>query len=62
MVGMKFIEESYDRELCDPAGADSKMLADLRKSLPEEVFMARMRTMFGADPTCPPDAKTHNLA
>lgn len=30
-----------------PAGADSVMLAELRQSLSEQAFMARMRTMFG---------------
>lgn len=30
-----------------PAGADSMMLAELRQSLSEPAFMARMRTMFG---------------
>lgn len=29
------------------AGADSEMLAELRESLPEEAFVARMRGMFG---------------
>jgi hypothetical protein len=33
-----------------PAGADSVMLAELRKSLPEQTFIARMRTMFGGEP------------
>jgi NAD(P)-dependent dehydrogenase (short-subunit alcohol dehydrogenase family) len=33
-----------------PAGADSVMLAQLRQSLPEEAFLARMRTMTGATP------------
>jgi NAD(P)-dependent dehydrogenase (short-subunit alcohol dehydrogenase family) len=33
-----------------PAGADSVMLAELRQSLPEQEFMARMRTMFGGCP------------
>jgi len=33
-----------------PAGADSKMLAELRESLSEEAFIARMRIMFGGDP------------
>lgn len=33
-----------------PAGADSVMLAELRQSLSEQEFMARMRTMFGGDP------------
>lgn len=31
-----------------PAGADSVMLAELRRSLPEEEFMARIRAMTGA--------------
>jgi NAD(P)-dependent dehydrogenase (short-subunit alcohol dehydrogenase family) len=30
-----------------PAGADSVMLAELRQSLPEQAFMARMRAMSG---------------
>lgn len=30
-----------------PAGADSVMLAELRRSLPEQAFTARMRSMFG---------------
>jgi NAD(P)-dependent dehydrogenase (short-subunit alcohol dehydrogenase family) len=30
-----------------PAGADSVMLAEMRQSLPEQAFMARMREMFG---------------
>ena len=34
-----------------PAGADSVMLAELRESLPEQAFLARMRTMFGDGPT-----------
>jgi NAD(P)-dependent dehydrogenase (short-subunit alcohol dehydrogenase family) len=33
-----------------PAGADSVMLAELRQSLPEPAFMARIRTMVGGDP------------
>jgi NAD(P)-dependent dehydrogenase (short-subunit alcohol dehydrogenase family) len=33
-----------------PAGADSVMLAELRESLPEQAFLARMRTMFGDGP------------
>lgn len=33
-----------------PAGADSLMLAGLRRSLSEEAFMARMRAMFGDGP------------
>jgi NAD(P)-dependent dehydrogenase (short-subunit alcohol dehydrogenase family) len=33
-----------------PAGADSVMLAELRQSLSEQAFMARMRTMFGDGP------------
>lgn len=33
-----------------PAGADSLMLAELRQSLPEHEFVARMRTMFGGAP------------
>ena len=41
-----------------PAGADSVMLVELRKSLSEQAFTARMRTMFeasgGAAPKCPP--------
>jgi NAD(P)-dependent dehydrogenase (short-subunit alcohol dehydrogenase family) len=32
-----------------PAGADSVMLAELRRSLPEQAFMSRMRTMTGGD-------------
>lgn len=32
------------------AGADSVMLAELRRSLPEQEFMVRMRTMFGGEP------------
>ena len=30
-----------------PAGADSLMLAELRRSLPEQAFIARVRTMTG---------------
>lgn len=30
-----------------PAGADSVMLAELRQSLPEQEFLARVRSMFG---------------
>src|SRR5262249_19577130 len=30
-----------------PAGADSVMLAELRQSLPEQTFIARIRTMTG---------------
>jgi hypothetical protein len=30
-----------------PAGADSEMLAQLRQSLSEQAFMARMRAMLG---------------
>jgi NAD(P)-dependent dehydrogenase (short-subunit alcohol dehydrogenase family) len=33
-----------------PAGADSVMLAELRQSLSEPAFMARMRTLSGGDP------------
>lgn len=33
-----------------PAGADSVMLAELRQSLSEQAFMARMRIMFGDGP------------
>lgn len=33
-----------------PAGADSVMLAELRRSLSEQAFMTRMRTMFGDGP------------
>jgi len=33
-----------------PAGADSVMLAELRRSLPEQAFMARIRTMTGGAP------------
>lgn len=33
-----------------PAGADSVMLAELRQSLSEQAFIARMRTMFGDGP------------
>ena len=33
-----------------PAGADSVMLAELRQSLPEQEFVARMRSMFGGGP------------
>lgn len=33
-----------------PAGADSVMLAELRQSLSEQAFMARMRTMSGDGP------------
>ena len=33
-----------------PAGADSAMLAELRQSLSEQAFMARMRAMFGGAP------------
>lgn len=33
-----------------PAGADSVMLAELRRTLPEQAFMARMRAMFGDGP------------
>jgi NAD(P)-dependent dehydrogenase (short-subunit alcohol dehydrogenase family) len=33
-----------------PAGADSVMLAELRQSLSERAFIARMRTMFGDGP------------
>lgn len=35
-----------------PAGADSVMLAKLRKSLPEEAFLDRVRTMTGGTQTC----------
>ena len=33
-----------------PAGADSVLLAELRQSLDEQAFVARVRTMFGGDP------------
>ncbi|EIP98819.1 short-chain alcohol dehydrogenase [Opitutaceae bacterium TAV1] len=33
-----------------PAGADSVMLAELRQSLPEQAFMARIRSMSGGGP------------
>ncbi|AHF94237.1 hypothetical protein OPIT5_09010 [Opitutaceae bacterium TAV5] len=33
-----------------PAGADSVMLAALRQSLPEQAFMARIRSMSGGGP------------
>lgn len=33
-----------------PAGADSMMLAELRRSLPEQEFLARIRTMTGGIP------------
>ena len=33
-----------------PAGADSLMLAELRQSLSEQAFMARVRAMVGDDP------------
>jgi hypothetical protein len=33
-----------------PAGADSLMLAELRRSLPEQAFIARVRTMTGGSP------------
>lgn len=33
-----------------PAGADSVMLAELRQSLSEQAFMARMRSRFGDGP------------
>ena len=33
-----------------PAGADSVMLAELRQSLSEQAFIARMRTLFGDGP------------
>jgi NAD(P)-dependent dehydrogenase (short-subunit alcohol dehydrogenase family) len=36
-----------DEKLRYPAGADSVMLADMRQSLPEAVFMVRMRNMYG---------------
>ena len=36
-------------KLCYPAGADSVMLAELRQSLPEAEFIARMHTMFGTE-------------
>jgi len=39
-------------DACDqlryPAGADSVMLAELRRSLPEQAFLTRIRTMTGA--------------
>nr|WP_298725936.1 SDR family oxidoreductase [uncultured Steroidobacter sp.] len=38
---------SSDDKLRYPAGADSAMLAQLRQSLTEQEFMARMRTMIG---------------
>lgn len=34
-----------------PAGADSRMLAELRRSLPEKDFIARVRAMTGSEPT-----------
>jgi NAD(P)-dependent dehydrogenase (short-subunit alcohol dehydrogenase family) len=34
-----------------PAGADSVMLAELRQTLPEQDFIARMRAMFGGGTT-----------
>ncbi|WP_040550533.1 SDR family oxidoreductase [Pedosphaera parvula] len=34
-----------------PAGADSVMLAEMRKSLPEKVFLARVRAMTGGNQT-----------
>ena len=34
-----------------PAGADSVMLAELRRSLPETDFIARVRAMTGSEPT-----------
>lgn len=34
-----------------PAGADSVMLAELRRSLPEMDFIARVRAMTGSEPT-----------
>ena len=34
-----------------PAGADSEMLAELRRALPDQPFMDRMRAMFGGGPT-----------
>ena len=44
-----------------PAGADSVMLAELHRSLPEQEFLVRMRTMFGGEPVkekrpCPLDS------
>ncbi|WP_349263341.1 SDR family oxidoreductase [Steroidobacter sp.] len=39
---------SKDDRLRYPAGPDSVMLAELRRALPEEAFMARIRTMVGA--------------
>jgi NAD(P)-dependent dehydrogenase (short-subunit alcohol dehydrogenase family) len=33
-----------------PAGADSVMLTELRQTLPEQAFIARMRSMFGGGP------------
>jgi NAD(P)-dependent dehydrogenase (short-subunit alcohol dehydrogenase family) len=40
----------YGDTLRYPAGADSVMLAELRQSLPEPAFLARMRTMVGGEP------------
>jgi NAD(P)-dependent dehydrogenase (short-subunit alcohol dehydrogenase family) len=37
-----------------PAGADSVMLAELRRSLPEENFRARIRAMTGSEPVQTP--------
>lgn len=34
-----------------PAGADSVMLAELRRTLPEKDFIARIRAMTGSEPT-----------
>jgi len=38
-------------ELRYPAGADSRMLAELRASLPEQEFIRRIRAMTGSEPT-----------
>lgn len=40
---------STDDKLRYPAGADSAMLAELRQSLPEHEFMARIRAMTGTE-------------
>ncbi|MBM0105280.1 SDR family oxidoreductase [Steroidobacter sp. S1-65] len=40
---------SNDTKLRYPAGADSMMLAELRRSLPEQAFMARVRAMTGGE-------------
>lgn len=37
-----------------PAGADSVMLAELRRSLPEAAFLARIRAMTGGEPAAQP--------